>query len=118
MPSAGHAHDLIDGRFLIQSLIAETRTSTVYCGRDLKKDQSVAIKVMKRDAPKALVRSVGRVARALGHVGDGLPPGIVRIVEVLEWQGLTVVVSVLFDGLPLQKLVAQPGTKPLELQTS
>jgi len=110
----GHANDLIDGRFVIQSLIAETRTSTVYCGLDLKKDQPVAIKVMKSDAPRALATNVVQAARALASVGNSLPRGIVRIVGFFEWRGQTVLVSALFDGLPLQKFVAQRSTQTLE----
>ncbi len=107
---------MLDGRYRVDSLIAQGGMSTVYRGLDLRLDRRVAIKVMRAEFatdPSFLTRfeREARAAAGLGH------PGVVAMFDQGRDGDSVFLVMELVDGGTLRDLLRQQGplTVPVTL---
>lgn len=97
----------------IKSVVGSGGMGIVYRAADLKLDRDVAIKCIRPDraAEPDFCRRIEREARAASRLSH---PGIVRVLDVLEVNGLPAIVMDLVEGSNLRSVLATRGALPLE----
>ncbi|MBV9090268.1 MAG: serine/threonine protein kinase [Mycobacteriaceae bacterium] len=102
---------VLDGRYLIEAMIATGGMSAVYRGRDVRLDRPVAIKVMESRyaGDQQFLARFQREARAVARLND---PGLVAVYD----QGLDArhpfLVMELVEGGTLRELLRERGPMP------
>ena len=102
--------DLIGGRYRLRDEIASQGTAVHYKATDERSGRDVVVETLLEDADKSLAADVHRRARAVASLTH---PGIARVLEVGDHDGLPYVVVELVTGRSLAEL-ARGGEASLE----
>lgn len=94
--------------YLLEAVLGTGGMGTVYCGRSLESDETIAIKVLHEELAlkEQLVRKFMREADAASRIKH---EGIVRVIDSGIHQGLTYISMELIDGESVEQRITRQG---------
>lgn len=101
---------LVSGRFLLTRFLGRGGFGLVFAARDLQEKREVALKFLNPEQVSDQRRS-GRIKREFELAGKLSHPGLVKLFDLLHWQGLHYLVMELVSGLTLREFVELQGAR-------
>lgn len=99
-------------RYVVESLLGEGSTATVYRARDLRLGRTVALKVLLPQVRDTVVRRFFQEATAAAQLNH---PNIMQLYDVIEEDGLNMLVVEYVEGAPLSEFVPSPPQRAAEI---
>lgn len=99
-------------RYLVESLLGEGSTATVYRARDQRLGRTVALKVLLPHVRDTVVRRFFQEASSAAQLNH---PNIMHLYDVIEEDGLNMLVVEYVEGVPLSELVPSPPQRAAEI---
>lgn len=108
MATSRHSHDLIGGRYRLDSTIASGGMADVWRAHDLQLGRVVAVKLLKQSVANDAVvaERFRREARALARLSH---PNIVPVYDCIEEHGQVALIMRLIEGKSLRSLLDESG---------
>ncbi len=117
MATSRHSHDLIGGRYRLESTIASGGMADVWRATDLQLGRVVAVKLLKQSVANDVVvaERFRREARALARLTH---PNVVPVYDCIEEHGQVALIMRLIEGKSLRHLLDESGSGEQPAQLS